>query len=86
MNNQVKPKHNFKFGDLIENHYASEDNPRRIGIFVKKDSKGHFEMTDGKGKFWLSANDNDKLVKIGSVKHPPLRRRREIQSESNSDG
>ncbi|MGG3504703.1 hypothetical protein ABES58_04380 [Paenibacillus lautus] len=67
MNNQVKPKHNFKFGDLIENHYASEDNPRRIGIFVKKDSNGHFEMTDGKGKFWLSANDNDKLVKVGSI-------------------
>lgn len=67
-------KYNFKFGDLIENHYASEDNPRRIGIFVKKDSNGHFEITDGKGKFWTSAYDNDKLVKIGSVIHdtPPV--------------
>ncbi|MGG3452539.1 hypothetical protein, partial [Paenibacillus rhizolycopersici] len=63
----MKPKHDFKFGDLIENHYASEDNPRRKGIFIKKNSKGHFEMTDGKGSFWLSAADNDRLVQIGSV-------------------
>ncbi|MNO55015.1 hypothetical protein D3C76_454980 [compost metagenome] len=63
----MKPKYDFIFGDLIENHYASEDNPRRKGIFIKKNSKGHFEMTDGKGSFWLSASDNEKLVKIGSV-------------------
>lgn len=67
MSKQEKTKYNFKFGDIIENHYASEDNPRRIGIFVKKSSKGNFEMTDGKGSFWLGAYDNDKLVKIGSV-------------------
>lgn len=63
----MNPKHKFNFGDLIENHYASADNPRRRGIFVKKNSKGHFEMTDGRGSFWLSASDNEKLVKIGSV-------------------
>lgn len=57
----------FKFGDLIENGWASIDNPRRIGIFVKKNSRGNFEMTDGKGLFWLNAKDNEKLVKIGSV-------------------
>jgi|GEM_PF-4414817 len=67
MNNQVKPKHTFKFGDIIENHYASEDNPRRKAIFIKKNSKGLLEMTDGKGSFWFSAADNEKLVKIGSV-------------------
>ncbi len=62
----MKSKYKFKFGDIIENYYASEDNPRRIGIFVKKTSKG-LEMTNGKGSFWLSAHDNEKLVKIGSV-------------------
>jgi hypothetical protein len=67
MNNQVKPRYSFKFGDLIENHYASEDNPRRKGVFVKKNREGHLEITDGKGSFWLSAADNDKLVKIGSI-------------------
>ncbi|WP_028547221.1 hypothetical protein [Paenibacillus taiwanensis] len=67
MSRAIKPRYNFKFGDLIENDYASHENPRRIGIFVRKNSKGHFEMTDGKGTFWLSAADNDKLVKIGSV-------------------
>lgn len=59
-------KHNFKFGDIIENNYASEDNPKRVGIFLKKTSKG-YEMTDAKGNFWLSAHDNEKLIKIGSI-------------------
>ncbi|MDQ0062346.1 hypothetical protein [Paenibacillus harenae] len=59
--------HKFKFGDVIENGHASLDNPRRKGIFVKKNSKGHYEMTDGKGSFWLNAYDNEQLKKIGSV-------------------
>lgn len=59
--------HSFKFGDIIENHYAGQDNPHRTGIFVKRTTKGHYEMTDGKGKFWLSAKDNEKLVKVGNV-------------------
>lgn len=61
------PKHGFKFGDVIENHWASQDNPRRIGIYVKRTTKGDYEMTDGKGSFWRGAKDNEKLVKVGSV-------------------
>lgn len=63
----MKPKHDFEFGDLIENYYASEDSPRRKGIFVRKNSKGHIELTDGKGAFWLGARENELLVKVGSV-------------------
>jgi hypothetical protein len=56
----------FKFGDVIINGYASQCNPIRKGIFVKKVSKG-YELTDGKGKFWVIAKDNDKLTKIGNI-------------------
>lgn len=57
---------NFKFGDIIENGWASEDNPIRVGIFVKKVSKG-FECTNGKGKFWVVAKDNQRLKVLGNV-------------------
>jgi hypothetical protein len=56
---------NFKFGDVVVNGYASLDNPIRKGIFVKETSKG-YEMTDGKGRFWISGK-HDKLIKIENV-------------------
>lgn len=56
----------MKFLDIVENGYASEDNPRRIGIFIKRNGR-NFEMTDGKGRFWLAAGDNEKLNVIGNL-------------------
>lgn len=56
----------MKFLDIVENGYASENNPRRIGIFIRKTGR-NFEMTDGKGNFWLSAGDNEKLTVIGNL-------------------
>lgn len=58
----------MKFGDIIKNGYVSEDNPRRIGIFVK-DRIFDMELTDGKGKFWtLVSNDPENRYEvIGTV-------------------
>lgn len=47
------------FGDIIENGWASADNPTRTGIFVREGRRmgrmnagRFFEVTDGKGHFW----------------------------------
>lgn len=60
-------KKNVKFGDIIENHYASKDNPHRIGIFIRILDKSIL-CTDGKGDFWRPyLNEETKLEIIGSV-------------------
>lgn len=56
----------MKFLDIVENGWTSKDNPTRIGIFIRKSGRNH-EMTDGKGKFWLNAGDNEKLTVIGNL-------------------
>ncbi|GAA5417949.1 hypothetical protein Pryu01_03027 [Paraliobacillus ryukyuensis] len=57
----------FKFGDIIENGWASKDNPTRIGIFVRHKKKT-IEKTNGKGKFWETYHDSDnKNKKIGTI-------------------
>lgn len=58
------------FGDVIENGWASQDNPKRYGFFVRqgcrrgKMNPGPFYvLTDGWGKFWdVSAGSNSKLT------------------------
>jgi hypothetical protein len=47
------------FGDLVENGWTSEDNPTRLGMFVREVRRTGrmnpgrwWEITDGKGKFW----------------------------------
>ena len=62
----------LKFGCKIENGYASEDNPTRIGYFVEHifrtarvNPGSHIRLTDGKRKFWEVKKDNDKLEIIG---------------------
>lgn len=72
-----KAKHTpkLKFGDIVENGWASEDNPIRTGIFIRFRKIPHGQMnagyqaslTDGKGRFWeTSAGKENKLRKIGS--------------------
>lgn len=64
-----------KFGDLLENGWAGEGNPRRIGIFVRTlirtgrlNPGRYFVMTDGKGDFWEQGAESDhKLTKVGTV-------------------
>lgn len=48
-----------RFGDIIENGWASLENPTRRGFFVRAGRRTgrmnegrYFEVTDGKGKFW----------------------------------
>ena len=57
----------FKFGDIIENGWAGEGNPTKIGIFIRH-KKRTIEMTNGKGKFWEVYHDSDnKNKKIGTI-------------------
>jgi len=46
----------LKFGDIIINYWASEDNPHRRGIFVRY-KKNLIQCTDGKGDFWKTTHD-----------------------------
>lgn len=62
----MKPQR-FKFGDIIENGWAGENNPTKIGIFIRH-KKRTIEMTNGKGKFWEVYHDSDnKNKKIGTI-------------------
>ena len=57
----------MEFGDIVVNGWASENNPHRVGIFVKNKGKV-IEFTDGKGDFWDALNDKGaKLEVIGSA-------------------
>lgn len=61
MVSQAKPR----FGDLVDNGWASADNPTRRGFFVRETRSGArgatrtWEITDGKGKFWRCPLDSD---------------------------
>jgi hypothetical protein len=53
----------LKFGDIIENGWASERNPTKFGIVVK--ARGHsINCTDGAGKFWDLVFDAGTKIKI----------------------
>jgi len=53
----------LKFGDIIENGWASYDNPARFGILVK--ARGHsLNITDGKGRFWDLVFDHSTKIKV----------------------
>lgn len=61
----------FKFGDKLENGYASEDNPTKRGYFVRfcrAQNLPCVEVTDGKGKFWKVIFDKEhRITKIGDA-------------------
>lgn len=60
-------KKTLKFGDIIENGHASEDNPRRIAIVVKS-RKHSINCTDGKDDYWdLVFTMISRIKVIGSV-------------------
>lgn len=65
----IKPK----FGDVIENGYASVENPHCTGIFVRTGHRTgrmnpgkYYELTDGKGNFWQLRAASDKLKIVDS--------------------
>lgn len=56
----------MKFGDQFVNPFASEDNPHKVGYFVRwRYHRGrcnpgkHMELTDKKGDFWEVPADID---------------------------
>ena len=59
----------MKFGDIVENGWASESNPQRIGIYIRDERGGKEALfTDGRGNFWQTGvNDNSKLSIKGSI-------------------
>lgn len=53
----------LKFGDIIENGWASERNPTKLGIVVK--AREHsINCTDGLGKFWDLVFDAGTKIKL----------------------
>lgn len=53
----------LKFGDIIENGWASERNPSKFGIVIK--ARGHsINCTDGSGLFWDLVFDAGTKIKI----------------------
>lgn len=74
-------KKTLKFGDIIENGHASEDNPRRISIVVKA-RKHSINCTEGNDYWDLvftmlsrikvlgnALNDNYEKIKAAANKH-----------------
>lgn len=58
-------KRTLKFGDIIENGYASSENPRRISIVVK--ARAHtINCTNGEGDFWDLVFDAGSKIKLHS--------------------
>lgn len=67
---EMKAQDKFKFGDKILNHWAGENNPRRIGIFIRYcrvQRKSAIECTDMNGDVWQHEANDEKLEKIGSI-------------------
>lgn len=57
----------LQYGDIVTNHWASSDNPHRVGSFVKKSNHGGrrcIELTDTKGDFWYLGIDKGHKISI----------------------
>jgi len=61
-----------RIGDWFCNVYASETNPQRIGMFVRR-SSATFELTNCRGDFWKLLADS--FVSIETPANAPLVRR-----------
>lgn len=64
-----------KFGDAVENGWASEANPTRVGYFVREFRRPRgqmnpgltWEITDGNGKFWELMPTGDHKITVTSA-------------------
>lgn len=67
--------HNFEFGDIIENGWASDDNPTKRGVFIRyirrtgKLNPGKHAVVrfDGGGLGEFRVDMEAKLQKVGSI-------------------
>lgn len=61
----------LRFGDVVENFHASEDNPQRKGVFVtccRYTSRRCMKFTDTKGKFWhIPISSQIRVKKYGNI-------------------
>lgn len=61
----------LKFGDIVINHWAGEQNPHRQGVFIRhkySHRQKMLEFTDMKGNFWQQYNDGKtRLEKAGTI-------------------
>lgn len=71
----------LNFLDIIENGYASENNPTRVGYVIRVEKRTgklnpgeHVELTDGKGRFWELSLSNDKIRILGDDLWPEQRK------------
>lgn len=61
-----------QFGEVVVNTLASKRNPLRTGLFVKvvtiprgrTNAGRHWELTDGKGEFWMVRPENCEPARI----------------------
>lgn len=67
-----------RFGDIIRNHWAGEQNPRRVAIFIRVGRRTgrlnpgpYWECTDGKGSVWQDGTGN-RTVEATSADVNPL--------------
>jgi hypothetical protein len=76
----------LKFGDIIENGWASEKNPHKFGIVVK--ARGHsINCTDGSGKFWDLVFDAGTKIKLhGNVLNNNYEKVKNDTNSRNSTG
>ncbi|TQX91262.1 hypothetical protein EQW76_00535 [Rhizobium sp. rho-13.1] len=82
---EKKPITGLKFGDIVENAYASDSNPTKRGVYIRDGYRPRGQINAGKfyefrsenGKFWQFMASSDGLTKIGSIFEPsrdlPLR-------------
>jgi hypothetical protein len=68
-----------QFGDTVENGWASEDNPTRVGLFVREGRRTgrlnrgrYWEITDGNGKFWELSPTGDHKIAVRTKYVPPI--------------
>jgi hypothetical protein len=62
------------FLDLVENGWASDTNPTRVGIFIRRLKRtGRLNpgwtlvLTDGEGKFWEVSARSERLRVVGNL-------------------
>lgn len=77
-------KKTLKFGDIIENGWASERNPSKFGIVVK--ARGHsINCTNGEGLFWDLVFDFGTKIKVhGNVLNDEFEKIKQSINERNS--
>lgn len=59
----------LSFGDVLINHWASDDNPNKVSVFVKRKKKT-ICVTNMKGKFWEQYSDSldeGMIEKVGNI-------------------